>query len=90
MVVSLEQFTKNLIESGLLSAAELSAFQDSLPPEQHPQDAEAFARALVEASKLTAYQAQAIYQGKTEGLVLGNYVILEKLESRICAMRIPG
>ena len=29
--------------------------------------------------KLTKFQAQAVYQGKTRGLVVGNYVVLDKL-----------
>ena len=53
MVVSLEQFVENLTKSGLFSADELSAFQDSLPPEKRPQDAQGLARELVRAKKLT-------------------------------------
>ena len=37
------------------------------------------ARALVDAGKLTAYQAAAVYQGKSRGLWVGNYLILDKL-----------
>jgi WD40 repeat protein len=37
------------------------------------------ARALVRAGKLTAYQAGAVAQGKTRGLLIGNYCILDKL-----------
>ncbi len=36
-------------------------------------------RALVKAGKLTAYQAAAVYQRKARGLLIGNYVILDKL-----------
>ena len=28
---------------------------------------------------ITRFQAQAVYEGKTRGLVVGNYVILDKL-----------
>ncbi len=37
------------------------------------------ARALVQAGKLTPYQAGALCQGKARGLVIGNYFILDKL-----------
>ena len=62
-----------------MSAAEVSSFQDSLPPERKPKDGEALARELVQAGKLTKYQAQVVYQGKTKGLVFGEYRVLDKL-----------
>ena len=37
------------------------------------------ARELVTADKLTRFQAQAVYQGKTKTLVLGNYELLDKI-----------
>jgi serine/threonine protein kinase len=79
MAVTVEQFLERLSQSGLMSAAEVSAFQDSLPPEKRPKDAETLARELVRANKLTKYQAQAVYGGKTKGLVFGEYVVLDKL-----------
>ncbi len=36
-------------------------------------------RALIAAGKLTPYQAAAIYQKKTRGLVIGDYLVLDKL-----------
>lgn len=79
MSVSLEQFVQNLTASGLLSAAEITSFQQSLPAHRQPKDAETLARELVQAGKLTRYQAGAVYQGKTKGLVFGEYVVLDKL-----------
>jgi hypothetical protein len=57
----------------------LQALIDNLPAEKKPQDAEQLARELVRQKKLTAYQAQQIYAGKGKTLVLGNYLILDKL-----------
>lgn len=74
MSVSLEQFVERLEESGLLSAETLKEF---LPPLSEPKDAEELARELVRRGKLTRFQAQQIWQGKS--LVLGNYVLLEKI-----------
>ncbi|MFH1919191.1 MAG: protein kinase [Planctomycetota bacterium] len=79
MAVSLEQFVENLIRSGLFSAAELAAFQNKLAPEKRPKDAQGLARELNRAGKLTKYQAAQVYQGKTRGLVLGDYVILDEI-----------
>ena len=58
---------EHLTQSGLLSAAEISSFQDSLPPDKRPKDGEALARELVHANKLTKYQAQVVYQGRPRG-----------------------
>jgi formylglycine-generating enzyme required for sulfatase activity/serine/threonine protein kinase len=79
MAVSLGQFVQHLAASGLLTATEVSAFQQSLPAGQQTTDAETLARALVSAGKLTKYQAQVVYQGKTKGLVFGEYRVLDKL-----------
>jgi len=81
MAVTLEQFIANLSESGLLTAEEVAAFQQSLPPERRPKDVQGLARELVQANRLTRYQAAALYQGKRRGLILGEYVILEKIGS---------
>ena len=79
MAVSLEQFVENLVRSGLFTAAELAAFQEGLAPERRAKDAQGFARELVRAGRLTKYQAAEIYQGKTKGLVLGDYVVLDEI-----------
>jgi formylglycine-generating enzyme required for sulfatase activity/serine/threonine protein kinase len=79
MAISVEQFIARLSESGLMPAAEVSTFQESLPPAERPRDVQALAASLVKAGKLTKYQAQAVYQGKTKGLVFDEYVVLDKL-----------
>ena len=79
MAITVEQFIERLTQSGLMSAAEIDAFQGSLPPERRPKDLQQFAQALIQQGKLTKYQAQAVYEGKTKGLVFGQYVVLDKL-----------
>ncbi len=79
MAVTVEQFIVRLTQSGLMSAAEVSTFQESLPPDKRPKDVQQLARALVQQGKLTKYQAQAVYEGKTKTLVFGEYVVLDKL-----------
>ena len=79
MSVSLDQFTQQVVASGLLSAAEVSEVVAGVRAEQQPKDGEQLARLLVKQKKLTAFQAQQIYGGKGKTLVLGNYVILDKL-----------
>jgi len=81
MPVPLEQFVKQLADSGVMSADDIQAFQASLPAEKlnAAEDAQSFARELIKQRKLTSYQASAIYQGKGQGLVFGTYVVLDKL-----------
>jgi serine/threonine-protein kinase len=79
VAITLEQFVQHLTASGLMSATDISAFQESLPSGKRPKDAETLARGLVQANKLTKYQAQLVYQGKVKGLVFGEYVVLDKL-----------
>lgn len=62
-----------------MSVEELDAFLQSLPPEEKPTDAQSLAQTLFRHKRLTKFQAQAVYQGKTKGLVMGNYVILDRL-----------
>ncbi len=80
MPLPLPQFVKQLAESGLLTADELRAIQDGLSPERLAgDDSQDFARELVRQRKLTPWQAAAIYQGKQQSLMFGNYVVLDKL-----------
>jgi serine/threonine protein kinase len=79
MAITLQQFIERLTASGLMSAAEISAFQEGLPPAERPGDVKALVAALYRAGKITKYQAQAVYDGKTKGLVFGEYVVLDKL-----------
>jgi len=75
----LQQFVESLVQSGLMTADEVSRFEQGLPPQRHPEDAQALARELVQGGKLTKYQAQMVYQGKPKGLVFGEYTVLDKL-----------
>src|SRR5262245_13203865 len=75
MALTLEQFVDQLSASGLVAADEVR----SLREKNTPADAEQFAKLLVKQKVLTAWQAQQVYAGKAKTLVLGNYVVLEKL-----------
>ncbi|MDB5391662.1 MAG: prkC 18 [Planctomycetaceae bacterium] len=79
MPVSVDQFAQQLIASSLMSAADLNALLVLLPAAQQPKDGEQLARFLVSQRKITAFQAQYLYKGKGKSLVLGNYIVLDKL-----------
>ncbi len=75
--VSPQEFLDSLKASGLLSAEEMdraaSAASDSTP------DGLSFARALVTAGVLTAYQMEAVCNGAYADLRIGNYDVLDRL-----------
>lgn len=57
MSLTLDQFGKVLVDSGLVTAVELKRLWVLLPPAERPTDAEALARLLVERKRLTRSQA---------------------------------
>jgi hypothetical protein len=69
-----DEFKRVLVELGLLTAGELGAFE--VDPSLGVLG---LARALVKAGRLTPYQSAAIYQKKSRGLLIGRYLILDKL-----------
>src|ERR1700676_997137 len=78
MAVALEQFVKQLTDSGVIAPGKLESF---VPPKAHPKDAQELARQLVQDKCLTKFQAQEIYLGRAKSLILGNYTILDKIGS---------
>ena len=79
MEVLLSQFIRSLAASRLMTSDEVRGFIDALPPDRKPNDGKTLAQELVRRGKLTKFQAQAIYQGKTRGLILGDYIILDRI-----------
>ena len=77
--LTLEQFTRNLSESGLLSVAEVAMFLDRYPPHARPRDGMALARELVHANRLTKYQATVVCQGRGKSLVFDEYIVWDKI-----------
>ena len=77
--VTLAQFIQNLVSSGVMTEDQVQTVLNDLSTDERPETADQFAKLLHRHGHLTSFQARAIYQGKTRGLVLGNYVILDKL-----------
>jgi hypothetical protein len=93
MSINLNDFVRSLTDCGLMTADEVQSFIECLPMEQQPRTAEELAKEMYRLGKLTKFQAQAIYQKKTRGLVVGNYVVLDKLGKggigQVCALMGP-
>jgi HD-GYP domain-containing protein (c-di-GMP phosphodiesterase class II) len=76
--LSLSDFLNRIIDSRLLSLAQLEQFLKARP-DQTACSTEELARTLIAQGLLTAFQVSRIYAGHTFGLVLGNYRIVERL-----------
>lgn len=79
---SVQEFLKNLAESGLLSNDDLRALRDRWSERDGTEDAKPLADDLVENDKLTPYQAEIIYQGRQHELLIGRNYIIEDLIGR--------
>jgi serine/threonine-protein kinase len=71
-----ETFLARLKESGLLT---MDQFQQAYDVAAQSVKGKALARALVERGLLTAFQAELILRGKTDGFQLGQYRILDQI-----------
>src|SRR5262249_36170980 len=76
MAVTLEQFVKQLADSGIIAPGELKKF---VPPDAHPRTAEELAGQLVKQKQLTKFQAAQIAAGKSKTLILGGYTLLDRI-----------
>ncbi|MBL8829828.1 MAG: protein kinase [Planctomycetaceae bacterium] len=74
------RFLEVLAGTRILSAESLAEIEQAWK-NRGDDDSQLLAKELVQREKLTRYQAAAIYQGKTRGLVLNDYVVIDKLGS---------
>jgi serine/threonine protein kinase/Leucine-rich repeat (LRR) protein len=77
--ISLEEFITGLSESGLLLPAEVAGVRERSHKDPASSTVAGLIEWLVNEHKLTRYQANILARGQRGGLVLGNYVILDKL-----------
>jgi tRNA A-37 threonylcarbamoyl transferase component Bud32 len=77
--VALESFIQALFDARLMDRSEFESFLERFALESRPRQAEALARELIRARRLTEYQAGALLQGKWRGLAVGNYLVLDRL-----------
>jgi serine/threonine protein kinase len=74
-----DEFVQTLSTSGLMTAEEVKGFFKGLGGAERPSTPRQLVEEMLRRKKLTKFQAQAAVQGKMRNLVLGNYVILDKL-----------
>ncbi len=74
------EFLTTLQASGIVLAADWDGFVAALPEEARASGtAQDLARLLIKQQKLTRFQAAVLYQGRSKGLVWGEYVVLDKI-----------
>lgn len=78
-MATVEQFMQHLMESNLFSDQTLRALSERLASLDASEDARQICNELVKEKQLTTYQAEAIYQGHTQRLVIGRNYIIEDL-----------
>jgi serine/threonine protein kinase len=76
MPLALETVVKQLTDSGIVVEGKLAKF---VPPKAQPKDGETLLRELYKQNLLTKFQAQQLAAGRTKSLIMGNYVILDKI-----------
>jgi serine/threonine-protein kinase len=74
-----EWFVWDLRRSGLIDRGQLDQIVSEFLKRSPRAEAPALAEFLVEQGTLTAFQAERILNGKTQGLVLGPYVLLDAI-----------
>lgn len=79
MAVTTGQLAKQLEQSAILTADQLLAVRQKSGLTDDGASGDQLAKQLVKQGQLTKFQAQLAYHGKAKNLVMGSYVILEKL-----------
>jgi len=77
--ISHDACVRSLKETGLISASELQRLELAASTSAAAPNGSALLRQLVAQQKLTRFQAVVVAEGKAKSLVLGNYVLLDKL-----------
>ena len=77
--IGVDQFVRAVDDLGLMDGDEARAFLAKILEARPPSNSRQLGREMVAAGHLTNYQAGAICQGKAKGLVIGRYIVLDKL-----------
>lgn len=77
MTTPLDRFVNLLLRSDMISEEQLASLRRQLATEDEEQAEGELARKLADSGHLTRFQAEEVRQGKSEDLVLGEYLILE-------------
>ena len=79
MAISVNDFGKAVVASGLMPAAEVQALWGALPAADRPKDSNRFAQLLVERGLINEFQARELLSGRSTPLLLNQYVLLDRI-----------
>jgi serine/threonine protein kinase len=79
LTVSVDQFGKAIVSSGLMTAEEVKSFWNEVPADKRPKDADGFAAILLTRRRLNSFQTAELLSGSKIPLVLGDYQLLGKI-----------
>ncbi|MBL8826530.1 MAG: protein kinase, partial [Planctomycetaceae bacterium] len=79
MTVSVDQFGKAAVTSGLMSPTELKALWAEIPADKKPPDGPSFANILRQRGLLNDFQSDELLSGRDTPLVLNQYVLVSKI-----------
>ncbi|MCS7304286.1 MAG: protein kinase [Thermoguttaceae bacterium] len=79
MGLSWEEFTGRIVACGLLGPKELDQAKEELTAQGRTATAEELRNHLVRQGRLTRFQASCLWEGKTQWLVFGEYIVLDKI-----------
>src|SRR5690242_12183083 len=79
MALSVDQFGKAVVASGLMKSDELKALWTAIPAAERPKSGEAFGKLLRDRNLVNEFQAEELHSGRPTPLVLGDYVLLAKI-----------
>ncbi len=79
MPFTVDQYASAVVRSGLVTADAMKAFWAAIPAGQRPKDGDGLSKALVQAGKLSEFQAAELSAGHDTPLILGDYVLLARI-----------
>ncbi|MBC8115937.1 MAG: serine/threonine protein kinase [Candidatus Saccharimonas sp.] len=79
MPLTIVELVQRIDASGLMSAESVREFVSNLSAEQQPLDGDGLLQELLRHERLNRFQAAELLAGPSQPLVLGNYVLIEKL-----------
>ncbi|MCR4412944.1 MAG: serine/threonine protein kinase, partial [Thermoguttaceae bacterium] len=79
MAHSTDEFVHSLSASGLVRAEEITTLLERCPAGPNVATPQELLAQLVQAGKLTEFQARTVAEGRTASLLLGNYILLDRL-----------
>jgi serine/threonine protein kinase len=77
--MTIDQFGKALVASGLMTADDVKATWNAIPPDSRPKDGAAFGKLLADKGLLTPFQAAELLAGRGARLIMGDYTIVTQI-----------